>query len=195
MANVFGLHAIADGLARYLDRAYPAALRDDHPCSFEAVVSGGLTAERPLEAGTRVTIWPYRVLINEHERNREFATRPGRVNRPLPLDVHVMVTVWADTPPEELLLFAWTMRELYQQPVLDRSVLTTVDAGFSSAEQIQLAPAEMTVEDMMRIWDAITPWYRLSAPFVARVLHIDIEQDEGRTVVARRLHFTEPVAP
>lgn len=195
MANVFGLHAIADGLARYLDRAYPAALRDDHPCSFEALVSGGLTEERPLAAGTRVTIWPYRVLINEHERNQEFPARPGRVNTPLPLDVHLLVTVWADTPPEELLLFAWTMRELYRQPVLDRSVLTTVDAGFSSAELIQLAPAEMTVEDMMRIWDAITPSYRLSAPFVARVLHIDIEQDEARTVVSRRLHFTEPVAP
>ena len=195
MANVFGLHAIADGLARYLDRAFPTALRDDHPCTFEAVASGGLTQERPLAAGTRVTIWPYRVLINEHDRNREFVTRPGRVNRPLPLDVHLLVTIWADTPPEELLLFAWTMRELYQLSLLDRSVLTTVDAGFSSTEQIQLTPAEMSVEDMMRIWDAVTPSYRLSVPFVARVLHIDIEQDEGRAVVARRLHVTEPVAP
>lgn len=195
MANVFGLHAIADGLARYLDRAFPTALRDDHPCTFEAVASGGLTQERPLAAGTRVTIWPYRVLINEHDRNREFVTRPGRVNRPLPLDVHLLVTIWADTPPEELLLFAWTMRELYQLSLLDRSVLTTVDAGFSSTEQIQLTPAEMSVEDMMRIWDAVTPSYRLSVPFVARVLHIDIEQDEGRAVVAKRLHFTDPVAP
>jgi hypothetical protein len=195
MANVFGLHAIADGLARYLDRAFPTALRDDHPCTFEAVASGGLTQERPLAAGTRVTIWPYRVLINEHDRNREFVTRPGRVNRPLPLDVHLLVTIWADTPPEELLLFAWTMRELYQLSLLDRSVLTTVEAGFSSTEQIQLTPAEMSVEDMMRIWDAVTPSYRLSVPFVARVLHIDIEQDEGRAVVARRLHVTEPVAP
>ena len=195
MANVFGLHAIADGLARYLDRAFPSTLRDDHPCTFEAVASGGLTQERPLAAGTRVTIWPYRVLINEHHRNREFTAQPGRVNRPLPLDVHLLVTVWADTPPEELLMFAWTMRELYRQPVLDRSVLTTVEAGLAGGEQIQLAPAEMTVEDMMRVWDAITPSYRLSAPFVARVLHIDIEQDEGRTVVARRLHFTEPAEP
>jgi hypothetical protein len=195
MANVFGLHAIADGLARYLDRAFPTALRDDHPCTFEAVASGGLTQERPLAAGTRVTIWPYRALINEHDRNREFVTRPGRVNRPLPLDVHLLVTIWADTPPEELLLFAWTMRELYQLSLLDRSVLTTVDAGFSSTEQIQLTPAEMSVEDMMRIWDAITPSYRLSVPFVARVLHIDIERDEGRAVVAKRLHVTEPVAP
>ena len=195
MANVFGLHAIADGLARYLDRAFPTALRDDHPCTFEAVASGGLTQERPLEAGTRVTIWPYRVLINEHDRNREFVTRPGRVNRPLPLDVHLLVTIWADTPPDELLLFAWTMRELYQLSLLDRSVLTTVEAGFSSTEQIQLTPAEMSVEDMMRIWDAVTPSYRLSVPFVARVLHIDIEQDEGRAVVAKRLRVTEPVAP
>jgi hypothetical protein len=87
------------------------------------------------------------------------------------------------------------MRELYQLSLLDRSVLTTVDAGFTSAEPIQLTPAEMSVEDMMRIWDAITPSYRLSVPFVARVLHIDIERDEGRAVVAKRLHVTEPVAP
>jgi len=85
------------------------------------------------------------------------------------------------------------MRELYRLPVIDRSVLTTVDAGLRPDELIQLAPAEMTVEDMMRIWDAVTPSYRLSAPFVARVLQLDIETVEARNVVAQRLRFTDSV--
>lgn len=193
MANVFALHAVADGLARYLDRAYPTALRNDHACTFEAIGSGGLVRERPEAAGNRITLWPYRVLVNEHQRNREFALRPGRINRPLPLDLHLLLTVWADAPGDELLLFAWALRELYRLPVIDGSVLTTVDAGLSDAEQIQLAAAEMTVEDMMRIWDAVTPSYRLSAPFVARVVQLDIEQDEARNVVAQRLRFTDEV--
>jgi hypothetical protein len=193
MANVFALHALADGIARYLDRAYPAALRTAHAASFEAINAGALVRERAQGAGNLVTLWPYRVLVNEHQRNREFALRPGRINRPLPLDVHLLLTVWADNAGDELLLFAWAMRELYRLPVLDRSVLTTVDAGVRADELIQLAPAEMSVEDMMRIWDAVTPSYRLSASFVARVLQLDIEQDEARSVVAQRLRFPDNV--
>jgi hypothetical protein len=104
-----------------------------------------------------------------------------------------MLTVWADAAGDELVLFAWAMRELYQLPVIDRSLLTTVDAGFDEGDLIQLAPTEMTVEDMMRIWDAVTPSYRLSAPFVARVVQLDVEHDEGRNVVAQRLRFTDEV--
>jgi len=193
MANVFALHAVADGLARYLDRAFPASLRATHPCSFESVGSGSLVRERPDGAGSRITIWPYRVLVNEHQRNREFPVRPGHFNRPLPLDVYLLLTVWADAVGDEVVLFAWAMRELYQVPVLDRSLLTTVDAGFADGDQIQLTPAEMSVEDMMRIWDAVTPSYRLSAPFVARVVQLDIEHEEGRNVVAQRLRFTDEV--
>ena len=193
MANVFALHALSDGLARYLDRAFPADLRATHPCSFESVGSGSLVRERPDGAGSRITIWPYRLLINEHQRNRQFPAGPGRINQPLPLDVHLMLTVWADAPGDELVLFAWAMRELYLLPVIDRSLLTTVDAGFDDGDQIQLAPTEMTVEDMMRIWDAVTPSYRLSAPFVARVVQLDVEHDEGRNVVAQRLRFTDEV--
>lgn len=193
MANVNALLALADGLARYLDRAYPAELRALHPATFEPAGSGALVRERAAGSANLVTLWPYRVLVNEHQRNREFSVRPGRINRPLPLDVHLMVTVWADGAGDELVLFAWVMRELYRLPVLDRSVLTTVDAGLRADEVIQLAPAEMSVEDTMRIWDAVTPSYRLSATFVARVLQLDIESDEGRNVVAQRLRFTEAV--
>lgn len=193
MANVSALHALADGLARYLDRAYPADLRASHPCSFETLGSGSLVRERPDGAGSRITLWPYRVLINEHQRGRQFPAGPGRINQPLPLDVHLMLTVWADAAGDELVLFAWAMRELYQLPVIDRSLLTTVDAGFAEGDLIQLAPTEMTVEDMMRIWDAVTPSYRLSAPFVARVVQLDVEYDAGRNVVAQRLRFTDEV--
>jgi Pvc16 N-terminal domain len=193
MANVAALHSLADGIARYLDRAMPADLRAQHAVLFEAVGSGGLVAERTPGAGSRITVWPYRVLVNEHQRNRDFALRPGRINRPLPLDVHLLLTVWSDNVGDELVLFAWAMRELYRLPVIDRSVLTTVDAALRADELIQLAPAEMTVEDMMRIWDAVTPSYRLSAPFVARVLQLDIELDEARPVVAQRLRYTDEV--
>ena len=155
--------------------------------------AGSLVRERPDGAGSRITLWPYRVLINEHQRNRQFPAGPGRINQPLPLDVHLMLTVWADAAGDELVLFAWAMRELYQLPVIDRSLLTTVDAGFDEGDLIQLAPTEMTVEDMMRIWDAVTPSYRLSAPFVARVVQLDVEHDEGRNVVAQRLRFTDEV--
>ncbi len=49
-------------------------------------------------------------------------------------------------------------------------------------------PAELSTEDVMRIWDAIEPAYRLSASYVARVVRIEPDEDleSFAPVVARR---------
>jgi hypothetical protein len=195
MANVRALHAVADGLAMHLTRAYPTALSEDIPATFVALSTGTLHAAFNDSANTRITVWPYRTSINEHHRNLSFAAPQGLSNRPLPLDVHLLVSVWASTVEAELTLFAWTLRELYQLSVLDGAVLSSIDAEFGPGEQLQLTPMELSLEDLMRLWDGVKPGYRLSAAFVARVLHIDITQADAQPVVARRLRFTDDVAP
>ena len=47
---------------------------------------------------------------------------------------------------------------------------------------------ELSNEDLMRIWDAIDPSYRVSVPYVARVVQLDLEpSQEGAPVVAQML--------
>jgi len=44
----------------------------------------------------------------------------------------------------------------------------------------------------MRIWDALAPDYRLSFPYIARVVRIDVaEGTEGAPVVATRYQLEE----
>jgi Pvc16 N-terminal domain len=81
------------------------------------------------------------------------------------------------------------MLQLHQRPLLDRSILTA-EGGWGVGDQIQVVPSELSHEDMMRIWDALDPAYRLSVAYVARVVRIEREAiPAGRPVVATRLDF------
>jgi hypothetical protein len=191
MANEFALLSLADSLARRLDNAFPSTLRALHSCTFQSVGSGGLASDLGDSTNAFVTVWPYRVTVNEQMRNRplEDAMRtPGRRNRPLALDVHLLISIWSGSTAAELSIFAWVMRELHREPVMDASALST-DGGWTSDEVVQLIPAEITVEDMMRIWDAIVPAYRLTAPYVARIVQLDVDEADGMPVLARRFDY------
>lgn len=190
VANEFALISLADSLAARLGNAYPPALQAAHPCQFQAVGSGGLSAELGGE-GAVLSVWPHRVTANEQLRNALPPPLAGRRNRPLLLDVHLLLTVWSSSAATELVVLAWVMRELHRQPVLDGSVLTAT-GGWRPDEVVQLVPAEMSVEDMMRIWEAITPAYRISMPFVARVVSVDVEEDEAAPVLVRRFDYARP---
>ena len=194
MANEFALASLAESLAKRLDNAYPPALRAAHGCIFQAIGSGGLLAELGGQQAV-LTVWPHRVTVNEQVRNARAAAlgTPGRRNRPLALDVHLLLSVWSSSTDSELVIFAWMLRELHRAPILDASTLSST-GGWRPDEVVQLIHAEMSVEDMMRIWEAIAPGYRLSASFVARVVALDVEEDEPAPVLVRRFGYGQAVA-
>jgi hypothetical protein len=147
------------------------------------------------DPGTTLSLFLYRVTVNEHLRN----LRPPGVrqteNAPLSLDLHFLLSVWADSALAEHTLLAWTMRELYLQPVLSLSSLSP-EAEWSAADAVQLVPAELPTEDLMRIWDALTPPYRLSVSYIARMVRIDAERiPDALPVVASRLSFDPAMPP
>jgi hypothetical protein len=191
MANEYALLSLADSLARRLDNAFPADLRALHACTFQSVGSGGLAGDLGDSNLSFVTVWPYRVTVNEQMRNRpleDTMRTPGRRNRPLALDVHLLISIWSGNTAAELSIFAWVMRELHREPVMDASTLSS-NGGWTADEVVQLIPAEITVEDMMRIWDAIVPAYRLTAPYVARIVQLDVDEADGMPVLARRFDY------
>jgi len=194
VANEFALISLADSLAARLDSAYPAALRATHPCNFQAVGSGSLLADLGGPPSAVLSVWPHRVTVNEQVRNAQPTPlrTPGRRNRPLWLDVHLLLTVWSASAESELVIFAWMLRELHREPVLDATSLSG-NGGWQPDDVVQLVHAEMPIEDMMRIWDAVVPAYRLSAPFVARIVALDVEEDDAAPVIARRFDYARVV--
>lgn len=190
MANVFALHSVGSSIMTFLRNTYPPELagRPMPGCAFELTSSGQLAGD--IDESTRLTLYLYRVTVNEHSR---LTRRPEAANDtavPLGLDLHFLLTAWAANPLDELVTLAWAMRQLHQYPVLDASSLSP-EAAWAGDEVIQVIPAELSTEDVMRIWDALDPAYRLSVSYVARLVRLDPDAAEegARPVVARRLAF------
>lgn len=192
MANVFAIHSVGNSIATclrnaYLEQGKTVTLPE---CDFQSVASGELTSSFG-DGGTRITLLLYRVTVNEHARMQRRAGADGGSAAPLNLDLHYLMTAWAGNALDEQVTMAWAMREMHEAPVLDASSLAP-DGGWSRDEVVQIIPAELSTEDLMRIWDALDPPYRLSVSYVARVVRLDAakpDTEQFRPVVAQRLGF------
>lgn len=192
MANVLAIHSVGTSLVTYLRNTYPSELRTAHPCEFKLFASAemGSTEER----GTTLSLYLYRITMNEHVRNVRGTNDLVRVDAPMSVDLHFLLTVWADNALAEQTILAWAMRQLHQRPVLDRSTLSP-EGGWDPSDIVHVIPAELSHEDLMRIWDALEPSYRLSLSYSARVVRIDPEAvPGGLPVVARNFTLTGPEA-
>lgn len=172
MANIHAVHSVGSSIATYLRNAYATQPgRAELPeCAFALMSSGEMAGT--IDDSTRISLYLYRVTVNEYTRQ----LRPGTMSLsqppPLGLDLHYLLTAWAGTPQAEQLPLAWALRQLYLHPVLDASTLSP-EAAWGPDEVIQMIPAELSNEDMMRIWDALEPPYRLSVSYIARMVRID----------------------
>lgn len=192
MTNILAVHSVGESLRAYLENAYPESLRATVPCEFRLISSGELTDAAELDGA--LTLYLYRMTVNEHFRNATRRVDPDRENTPLALDLHFLITAWARSAFNEQTMLTWAMRQLQQHPVLDRSSLTA-EAEWSAGEQIQLLPAELTTGELLRVWDSLEPAYRLSASYVARVVRIDTDgRPAGRPTVASRF-VLRPAVP
>jgi hypothetical protein len=191
MAGLNAIHSVGSSIILYLQNSYPEPLRTDHPCEFSLVSSGELLDTEDF--GTRLSLFLYRVTVNEHLRHATRRDNPPDRLSSLPLDLHYLMTVWADSALAEQTILAWALRQLYLHPVLDVSFLSP-EGGWNAGDTIQVVPGELTIEEMMRIWDAIEPPYRLSFPYVARIVQIDgAPVPDSRPVVATRFSVSDEV--
>jgi len=187
VANLKALHLAGESLAEFLRRSYdktgPKALAD---ASFKQFGTGDLPKE--FSGTPTIGLVLYRVGWNEHLRTR--APGAGRRTDSVSLDLYYLITAWGTTALAEQIPFAWTLLQLHQYPVLDRSVLRG-DGGWSAEDRIEVTPQNLPHEEMARIWDKLASPYRLSAAYVARVLHMEPMKayEEYAPVVARKAEY------
>ncbi len=189
MANVFAIHSVGNSIATFLRNTYPATVAGQAmpDCDFAQISSGEMAGTIGDE--TRITLYLYSVTVNEFGRQQ----RPGQMSvdqqAPLGLDLHYLLTAWAGNAQDEQITLAWAMRQLYQYPILDASSLSP-EAGWGSDEVIRIVPSELPTEEMMRIWDALDPSYRLSVSYVARLVRLDPDTlTSVQPVVATRFGY------
>lgn len=193
MASYRAIGTISDVLIRLL--------RASHEHTNAVDVEGGLDFEvyqgddfgsqgnGGMSAG--VSLFLYRTIINGSTR-----TPPGRrlangeaQRTQLPLDLHYLVTAWAQSPTAQHQIAGWVMRILESTPILPKGVLNGINSDvFRPDETVEIVFNDLSNEDLFRIWDLLDASYRLSIPYLVR--NVRIESDEtvsAEGIVERRI--------
>jgi len=203
MAQLGAVHSVGQSVIRYLRARYqlqrdiesarPAAERVLPACTFEQI-SGAQMATDFQPAENLVTLYLHRIGFDKTLRTQPDRRFPGDArSRPLSVELHYLMTVWAGEAGHEQTLMAWAMRELHMRPLFDRAILVP-SRLWHEDESVQITPSEISHEDLMRIWDALTPSYRLTTSYIARVVRIETDrhEDAGPVVATRFAYGAQP---
>lgn len=184
-----GYQAVA-AVGRSLERLLSAKFAEDSELADALEVASPPTAVLartedfdPAGQGSVITpptvsLFLYRVDFNKTMRAAWSAVgqRVGRSQ--LPLDLHFLLTPWAGNAVHEQLMLGRAMQVLETLPVLSGALLHP-SGDWAAGEAIQVVMEELSTEAVMRTFDSLPVDYRLSVPYLARVVRI-----EGRETVA-----------
>ncbi len=90
----------------------------------------------------------------------------------LVLDLHFLLTAWAENAEFEHSIIGRTMQVLETTPVLGGPLLDPLGA-WAPAETLSLVLEEISTEAVMRTFDSLPTDYRLSIPYISRMVRID----------------------
>ena len=119
-----------------------------------------------------LTVFLYRVDFNKTVRAAWSAVGSQTGRSHLPLDLHFLLTPWAENADHELQILGRAMQALEAQPVLSGPLLDPLTA-WAPHEAVQVSLEEISTENVMRTFDSLPLDYKLSVPYVARVVRID----------------------
>jgi hypothetical protein len=110
----------------------------------------------------------------------------------LPLEVHFILTVWAQEASLQHAIAGWAMRMLEDSPILTSGVLNgAAEGSFRSDEFVEIGLAELSNEDLLRIWEFLAlNVYQLSIPYLARPIRIESIQprlEDGGGLIQDRI--------
>jgi hypothetical protein len=198
MANIEAVYAVGNSLVTSLRNRYQLlAEKPVGDCGFSLLSSADLSKEDPkfLDSHpTNLSLFLHRVTISEHGRNTSQLPSKDYTRPPLTVDLHFLMTAWSDEALFEQVILAWSMQQLHQHPILEASSLSP--ANWQPEDRVQVIPTDLSLEDIMRIWDSLQPSYRLSVAYVARVVRIDSAEDpqQAPPVVTRRFAWSDDPA-
>ena len=134
---------------------------------FEAPGSTDSAIQSPA-----LSIFLYRVDFNKAMRAGWSAVGSMEGRAYLPLDLHFLLTAWAGNAEYEMRILGRAMQCLEQHPSLSGPLLYP-GADWAPGDSVQVILEEITTEAVMRTFDSLPHDYKLSVPYVARVVRLD----------------------
>ena len=119
-----------------------------------------------------LSIFLYRVDFNKTTRAGWSAVGSVEGRAYLPLDLHYLVTPWAANAEYEHRILGRAMQCLEQHASLSGPLLAPF-GGWSPGDSVQVILEEISTEAVMRTFDSLPHDYKLSVPYVARVVRLD----------------------
>ena len=208
MSDYFAIGGVSETLQALLqDRMEIPGFLSAVPVTISPPAYSSKDAD-PHKEEPRVNLFLYRATENGYLQNQEIPGRssPGAFgNPPLSLNLHYLITAYGNVeiPTQSgpsmfddrnaQYLIGSAMRVLHDIPIITEQ-LTTQRAPSGKTilhhslrdqyEQVKLSLEPLTLEDITKVWTALTLRYRLSAAYVVNVVQI-----ESR----RRRSFPRPV--
>ena len=193
MANHRAIAATSLAICGYLRNACPRA--DFPKAEFDLYQADNFDKHMP----EGISLFLYRVAISPSLRSLPPTVRPDgkRYRPPLPLDLHYMLTAWAQTAEMQQRLLGWTMRELENLPSLPAALLNhygpEADA-FRPDESVELICDSAPLQDMNNLWEGFRTNkanQQLSVTYLARMLLVesDVELPDFGSVETRVFEY------
>ncbi|HLV35076.1 MAG TPA: DUF4255 domain-containing protein [Spirillospora sp.] len=155
---------------------------------------------------TGASVFLYRVLPNLSHRTPagRVLTNGQRQRHQLPLDLHLIVTIWASSADTQNRLVGWVLRTLEDYPSIPASVLNIgqPERVFRDDESVELVIGEMAGDELLQLWDMLGNGdlhYQISIPYIVRNLLIESHRTDApaadvqiRTLDMNRLDSSRP---
>jgi len=191
VADYTAIYSVGNSIAQYLQNNFPPELKKLYnTLKFQLVASAQIAEEEQTTLDQVVSIFLHRITIDENFRAATRIQDQPNKKPVIFVDLHYLITYWGTDPQAEQTILGWTMAQLQSAPILDNSILTPASI-WGPGETVQLVPADLSLEDILRIWDALGPHYRLSVSYIARVVRIDTGITPEGPVVATRFQFND----
>lgn len=119
-----------------------------------------------------LSVFLYRVDFNKTMRAAwsQVTAHDGRPH--LPLDLHFLLTPWGDNAEAESAILGRALQCLDSNPILSGPLLHQ-GGGWAPNEAVHLLMDEMSTEAVMRTFDSLPTNYRISVPYIARMVRLD----------------------
>jgi len=101
------------------------------------------------------------------------------------LDLHYLLTAWADDAADEQRILGRAMQCLETTPVLTAALLTA-DGAWSEDERVPIVFEDLPTEVILRIFEAVGVSYRLSVAYRARVVRAETSRGRFWSEAGRR---------
>ena len=196
VAEYQALRAAGQSIVAMLNRGFA-----DHPEAVADNLQAFLASSnelKTLKTNTGQTITQPAVSVYCYRVSVDRETRPGwsavgsmdGIPR-LPIRMHLLLAAWAENAEAELQWLGLAAQILESHPILTGVQLLPIDQGgtpfspWQPGDAVQLVTDDLALESMSEAFQALTTEFRLTLPYIARVICLEGPVEPGRERVAR----------